>query len=545
MMIKMNPQTKPLPFVDGFSVTVAAVCLILFVTNILTAEDTLQSTVNLPKKAEGSRVLAAWTNIEGKTIEAFFQGLDGLDHVLLQLTTGVVHSYPIAKLKPESQHLARTGGVPKLITWTSKAGSSIEATFYGIDGPDDVLLRLKSGIIHRYPIAKLCNESQGLLQNYGMPLSPSVLVIGDSMSLGGFGKRLDQKFRALPGVDAATYMAGGTNPLSWLNVKPYTNAKTRGGYWRIKSKDGSDVPDQFMDIYDQKAGTKPTSRMVPKLERLLGTFLPQVLIVQSGNNLFSAFADGKTIRTDYHRAFIRSQIRPFVAFVANYPSSLRRVYWVTPPQAGCVTEEIQTFVFDEIRKNIEPFCKVIDSRAFTQFPYKMMGSDKEHFWGEEASQWADRVYDIVATDGGLDEELWTLPRIYETAKAKQFLNSEQGLASEDVIKLKATLVSITACPEVEKVAPYQELLVGYKYSVEEILEGAYAAKELLVMHPAYIGLKTQKIDSVIGTVYTLAVKKLTGASPWASVRRIEASASLDLDPHMLVEDESKHPDSHE
>jgi hypothetical protein len=174
----------------------------------------------------------------------------------------------------------------------------------------------------------------------------------------------------------------------------------------------------------------------------------------------------------------------------------------------------------------------------------MMGPDKEHFWGEEAIQWADRVYEIVATDG-LDETLWKLPRIYDTEEARDFLNPEQNLAGQDAIKLRAKLVSITACPEVEKVAPYQELLVGYKYSVEEILEGAYSAKELLVMHPAYIGLKTQKIESVIGTVHTLAVKKLTGASPWASVRRMEASASLDLDPYILVEDESKHPDSHE
>ena len=543
-MITTIPQVTTWPFVCRHQVVVIAVSLILCGTSIMNAGDAVPAGANSSKSAEGSRIVAPWTNTDGKTVEAFFHGLDGLDHVLLQVETGALHRYPIAKLAPESQHRARTGSAPNMVTWTSDEGRSVDALFYGLDGPDHVLLRLSSGVVHRYPIARLCERSQRQVQNHGVPLRPSVLVIGDSMSLGGFGKRLDGRFRALPGVDVATYMAGGTGPLSWLNVKPYANARTRGGYWRIKPKEGSEIPDQFMDIYDQHAGTKPTSHTVPKIERLLGIFLPEILIVQCGNNLFSSFADGKTIRADYHREFIRSQIRPFATFIASYPSLLRRAYWVTPPQTGCVTEEIQTFVFDEIRKNIDPLFKMIDSRTITRFPYKMMGSDKEHFWGEEATEWADRVYDIVAADG-LGESLWTLPRICETEKAKGFLNPEQSLAEQDTIKLKAKLVAITPSPRVEQVAPYQDLLIGYKYSVETILEGEYAAKDLLVMHPAYIGLKKQQIDFVIGTVYTLAVKKLTGASPWAPVRRMEASESLDLDPYMLVEDKSRHPDSEE
>jgi hypothetical protein len=45
----------------------------------------------------------------------------------------------------------------------------------------------------------------------------NVLILGDSLALCGFGKRLDERFRQSPNVKATfTYLACGTNPLSWL-----------------------------------------------------------------------------------------------------------------------------------------------------------------------------------------------------------------------------------------------------------------------------------------------------------------------------------------
>ncbi|HMG05904.1 MAG TPA: hypothetical protein VK581_10605, partial [Chthoniobacterales bacterium] len=49
----------------------------------------------------------------------------------------------------------------------------------------------------------------------------SVLILGDSLALCGFGKRLDERFRKNPRVKATfTYLACGTNPLSWLKERP-------------------------------------------------------------------------------------------------------------------------------------------------------------------------------------------------------------------------------------------------------------------------------------------------------------------------------------
>src|SRR5687767_9453902 len=58
----------------------------------------------------------------------------------------------------------------------------------------------------------------------------NVLILGDSLALCGFGKRLDERFRKDPRVKATyTYIACGTNPLSWLKERPYTNLKTHCG----------------------------------------------------------------------------------------------------------------------------------------------------------------------------------------------------------------------------------------------------------------------------------------------------------------------------
>ncbi len=59
----------------------------------------------------------------------------------------------------------------------------------------------------------------------------TVLFLGDSLALCGFGKRLDERFRNDPKVKATfSYMACGTNPLSWLKHKPYEKVKTLCGY---------------------------------------------------------------------------------------------------------------------------------------------------------------------------------------------------------------------------------------------------------------------------------------------------------------------------
>jgi hypothetical protein len=117
-----------------------------------------------PKKLtdNNSKNLHKWTNAEGLVIEATFEGLEGKDHVLLRLPTGTLHKYPLNKLSAISRNLALNNGEPKLWKWENQQGKIVEASFEGLDGVDYLLLGLTNGQTHKYPIENLSPESQKL-----------------------------------------------------------------------------------------------------------------------------------------------------------------------------------------------------------------------------------------------------------------------------------------------------------------------------------------------------------------------------------------------
>ena len=74
--------------------------------------------------------------------------------------------------------------------------------------------------------------------------------------------------------------------------------------------------------------------------------------------------------------------------------------------------------------------------------------------------------------------------------------------------VKAKLVSKTNPIRREELMPYQEFLVGFVYDVEEVIAGEYGEKQILVMHPAYIGLQPQSLEKFrIGKTYELQLRR--------------------------------------
>ena len=235
----------------------------------------------------------------------------------------------------------------------------------------------------------------------GAPAGPdklNVLILGDSLALCGFGKRLDERFRNDPRVNATyTYMTCGTNPLSWLKEKPYSNVKTQCGYWAIES-DGDGEPRELQDVYGMTAGHVPKPHLVPKLEDLIAALHPDVLVVQTGSNLFGLFSDGKTVRKGKHGAALEKYLGPFKEKAIDTPSSVRKMYWINPPISGRVATAVQEFLYEQVLANLSPKIQVIDSRPLVSYPYQHMEPDKEHFLGPQMDEWADKVYDIIAQD---------------------------------------------------------------------------------------------------------------------------------------------------
>ena len=89
--------------------------------------------------------------------------------------------------------------------------------------------------------------------------------------------------------------------------------------------------------------------------------------------------------------------------------------------------------------------------------------------------------------------------------------------------------------------PYQEFLVGFVYDVEQVIAGEYGEKQILVMHPAYIGLQPQSLGKFrIGRNYELQLRTLDG-SVWSTIKSKDDSGRIELEPYIRVQDEARYP----
>jgi hypothetical protein len=375
------------------------------------------------------------------------------------------------------------------------------------------------------------------------PRDLTVLILGDSLGLCGFSKRLDQKFRADPRIKSVfTYCTCGTNPLSWLKQKPFTHIQTHCGYWSIESKPDSHGVKEERDTYGEPSGHRPASHTVPKLDDLLATIQPDILVMQTGSNLFGLFSGREKVKADRDGPVLRKYLVPFARKAITPPSKLRKVYWIAPPISGRVSGEVQEFVFDQTQKDLGSVTDVIDSRKLVSYPYKHMEPDKEHFVGEDMNKWADKVWTEIDQD--LSAKSWADARLLSESIAKLApAAAPTATPATASLVVKAKLVSKTTPIRREELMPYQEFLVGYLYDVESVISGDYGEKQIIVMHPAYIGLQPQSLGKFrIGKSYELQLRTLDG-SIWGTIKSKDDSGRIELEPYIRVQDEARYPKS--
>jgi hypothetical protein len=370
----------------------------------------------------------------------------------------------------------------------------------------------------------------------------SVLILGDSLALCGFGERLDNRFRKSPYVRATfTYLACGTNPLSWLKERPYSHIQTHCGFVSIESNPGSGRVRELQDVYGQTRGHIPGSHTVPKLEDLLATLQPDILIMQTGTNLFDLFPDHKSVNPNRHGPALRSYFLPFINKAVRTPSNLRKIYWVASPTSGRVSKEIQDFVLQQTRADIGHVADVIDSRTLVAYPYHHMEPDKEHFLGADMDQWADKVFDVVEHDLS-SQPLASVKPLSQTTLAQMPVTESPPAEKDKTLQVRAKLISKTQPVPVNEFLPYQEFLVGHLYEVTQVIAGEYSEKQILVMHPAYIKLEEQRLGRWrIGRTYRLQLHELEN-TVWKTVKSKDDSGLINLQPYIRVQDEMKHPD---
>jgi len=318
-------------------------------------------------------------------------------------------------------------------------------------------------------------------------------------------------------------------------VAPYTSATTHCGFLRIESTGEPGGIKVERDIYGIPAGNKPGSHRVPKIEDLIRSIQPDVLVFQNGNNFFDLF---KAAKAD--PAKCRNQMRTYIAplrqWLASNATSVRHFYWITPPATGAVSSEVQKAVFDTIREEIEPAGRVIDSRRLTSYPYKAQSADLMHFWGDEAFAWGRDCFRLIAADlGKRRSESKSKPPEVEIRRA-MIVEEDHG-----EILVRVRLEKLTPIPAPETFAPYGDLLVAGLYRVTGVKSGRYDQDRIVILHPAYINHQLQPLKISRWRSHEFRVRELTTDSLWATTRRDDNIAPFDLSPYLLVEDEARHP----
>ena len=102
----------------------------------------------------------------------------------------------------------------------------------------------------------------------GSLCAEKILYLGDSLSMGSFGRTMDSEMRAA-GHEVYTYVTGGATPYYWLGI--YDVQKTTIGQWEK-------TPEKE---------TRKKTATVPKIEDLLRKHVPDIVVVQTGVNLYA------------------------------------------------------------------------------------------------------------------------------------------------------------------------------------------------------------------------------------------------------------------
>lgn len=377
----------------------------------------------------------------------------------------------------------------------------------------------------------------GNLRAAPTPLSlSSVLIIGDSMALCGFGPKLDELFRQAGVRMVNTYMACGTQPLSWTTLKAYAAAKTLCGFWKIET-DEAGGPASFQDTYGMRRGHRPARHDVPKIESLLPEKRPDILVVQLGNNLFDLLKGKKNASAG---AVLEPFIKPFLARVADASPPVQRVYWVAPPVSGVVTAEAQSILVDRLAACGGEGMRVIDSRTLMPYPYRNLQADKQHFFGADMHLWAEKVFAFIEDDLRHSPLGSATPPVSEpvaeVAEIAELPAPEQIRAE---LVAECSLEAMMQPYRAEEIAPYHESLVAFVYRVRRVLRGAFHGDRIVVLHAAHIAGKRQPMHLYArGQMRTLRLIPVD-RTPWGTLKAKDDLRFIDLERFISEEEHLK------
>ena len=205
-----------------------------------------------------------------------------------------------------------------------------------------------------------------------------ILMIGDSLSVGGFGESMREYLLQRFGTNnVALFAVCGSSPEHWLRSGPDYASKC--GY-REQTPSSS-------KILDFDHGRPPPAVATPKLEDLLARYRPTILIVQLGTN----WMDALVINAEREQEDARI-MDDFMTAARERPGTVRKIIWITPPDSSHYPSRVQRTVLALIKDaGFKYGFKTIDSSTMTHYIPGKSGHDGVHYASEPARQWASLV----------------------------------------------------------------------------------------------------------------------------------------------------------
>ncbi len=287
--------------------------------------------------------------------------------------------------------------------------------------------------------------------------SPSkVLYLGDSMSIGAFGKTFDTAMRSA-GFQVHTVVAGGATPYYWL--KSYQSLPCTVGFW------------EKSDASERRVGYV---RAVPKLEDLMSNTKPDVVVVQTGINLYATLRSKRRTK-EQNVAEIRSLVDQMCYAIAEGGAIS---YWVLPPHSHeeRYPKELQDELASIMRSVVEKYEGIVfESQKVTRFVDPYPATDGIHYGPPEAQGWAEKVSAHFSEFMAGETPTTPAPLPVRAVPVPDLTAADAGEGAKAIPDEVALRIRLEAKSEIRNVSElaYANALGLYEYRVVKDLRGNY------------------------------------------------------------------------
>lgn len=207
---------------------------------------------------------------------------------------------------------------------------------------------------------------------------PSILVIGDSLTVGPFGEFLQGFLQRRISFNKLFICAScGSSPENWLSSTPEFITPCGFRYFSGKK--------YFLTKY--RDGKKPQKVPTPKIPQILGRFKPRIVIIQQGTN----WMDELMKQRDPSGSEYKENIRAFIREIRSRGQV--QIIWILPYDSSKYSAAVKDSVDRWIKECARELnFQTIDSRAITSryIPGKS-GGDGVHLSEAAAREWAVAV----------------------------------------------------------------------------------------------------------------------------------------------------------